>query len=189
MTTYKTSQIQPNENNPRVIRDAKFKKLVKSIKDFPEMLEARPIVINPEGVVLGGNQRLRAAVEAGLKEVPVYVASWDEIKAKEFIIKDNVSYGEWDWDMLANEWDNVSMEDWGLDVWVPEADVDYSILDEEFGDLDEQVSEMKESVKRALQIEFTGEDYAVALELTGKLRKEGVYLGGIIIEALRKCAG
>ena len=189
MNTLKTTQIQPNEDNPRVIRDGKFKKLVQSIKDFPDMLEARPIVVNPDYVVLGGNMRLKACIEAGLKEVPVYVASWDEIKQKEFVIKDNVSYGEWDWDMLANNWDNVSMEQWGLDVWVPEADVDYSILDEEYGELDEAVSEMKESVKRALQIEFTAEDYQQALEATGALRKEGVYIGGIVLEALKQCAG
>jgi ParB-like chromosome segregation protein Spo0J len=189
MNTLKTTAIKPNPDNPRIIRDDKFKQLVKSLTDFPEMLQARPIVVNPENVVLGGNMRLKACIEAGIKEVPVYVATWDEIKQKQFIIKDNVSFGEWDWDMLANEWDNVSIADWGLDVWVPEADVDYSILDEEFGDLDERVTEMKDSVKRALQIEFSADDYALALELTGKLRKQNVYVGGIIIEALSKCAG
>lgn len=183
------SKLKTNPNNPRIIRKDKLDKLVKSLREFPEMLEARPIVVDPDYVVLGGNMRLKAAQLAGLEKVPVYVASWDEAKGKQFVIKDNVSFGEWDWDMLANEWDNVDINDWGLDVWVPEADVDYSILDEEFGDIDEQVSEMKDSVKRALQIEFTADDYAVALELTGRLRKEGVYLGGIVIEALRKCVG
>ncbi len=187
MNTLKTTQIRANSDNPRIIRDAKFKKLVQSIKDFPEMLQARPIVINPDKVVLGGNMRLKACIEAGLKEVPVYEATWDEIKQKEFVIKDNVSYGEWDWDMLANDWDNHAMEKWGLDVWTPETDVDYSVLDEEFGDLDESVREVREGVKRAIQIEFEGDDDAKAVELINTARKEGLYVGEIVIKALTDC--
>ena len=84
------------------------------------MLEARPIVVNPENIVLGGNMRLKACKAAGLKEAPVYVASWEESKANEFIVKDNVGFGEWDWDILANEWDATQLDEWGLDVWTPE---------------------------------------------------------------------
>tara|TARA_R110000787_G_scaffold55416_1_gene127915 strand:+ start:5322 stop:5891 length:570 start_codon:yes stop_codon:yes gene_type:complete len=189
MTTLKINLILPNEDNPRTIRESSFKKLVKSIKDFPEMLEARPIVINPDNVVIGGNMRLAAAKEAGLKEVPVHKVTWAKAKRAEFIIKDNVSYGEWDWDMLANEWDNVKMEEWGLDVWTPETNVDYSILDEEYGALDETVKEMQEGVKRAIQIEFEGDDYTTALTLANGLRKDGVYVGGLLIEAMKKCVG
>jgi ParB-like chromosome segregation protein Spo0J len=98
-----TSKLKTNPNNPRSIRKDQLQKLVKSLREFPEMLEARPIVVDPDFVVLGGNMRLKAAQEAGLKEVPVYVASWEEAKHKEFIIKDNLAFGEWDWDMLANE--------------------------------------------------------------------------------------
>ena len=112
----KVSDIKANPNNPRVIKDDKFDKLVTSIKEFPEMLEARPIVVNPDMVVLGGNMRLKALKAAGVKEAPVYVATWDEIKQKEFIIKDNVGFGEWDWDILANEWDAEELEGWGLDL-------------------------------------------------------------------------
>ena len=112
----KVSDIKSNPNNPRVIKDDKFDKLVTSIKEFPEMLEARPIVVNPDMVVLGGNMRLKALKAAGVKEAPVYVATWDEIKQKEFIIKDNVSFGEWDWDTLANEWDAEELGEWGLDL-------------------------------------------------------------------------
>ena len=108
--------LKANPNNPRVIRDEKFKKLVKSIKEFPEMLEARPIVVNPDMVVLGGNMRLKALREAGVEEAPVYIASWDEVKQRQFIIKDNVGYGEWDWDALANEWDEEELQDWGLEI-------------------------------------------------------------------------
>jgi DNA modification methylase len=114
------SELQENPNNPRIIKDDKFQKLVTSIKEFPEMLEARPIVVNPENIVLGGNMRLKACKAAGLKEAPVYVASWEESKANEFIVKDNVGFGEWDWDILANEWDATQLEEWGLDVWTPE---------------------------------------------------------------------
>jgi hypothetical protein len=117
----KISDIKPNPNNPRVIKDDKFEKLVKSIKEFPKMLEIRPIVINDDMIVLGGNMRLKACKAAGLKEVPIIKASdLTEDEQRQFIIKDNVSGGEWDWDMLANEWDAEQLEAWGLDVPVDE---------------------------------------------------------------------
>lgn len=112
--------LRENPENPRSISGEKFEKLVNSIRQFPEMMEARPIVVDQHNVILGGNMRFKAAKEAGLEEVDVYVASWDEAKNPEFIIKDNVGFGEWDWDMLANEWDAVLLEDWGLDVWQEE---------------------------------------------------------------------
>jgi len=111
------NSIYENKENPRIIKDAKFKKLVQSIKDFPEMLELRPIVVDSNNIVLGGNMRLKACKEAGLKEVPIIVA--DQLtpeQQKEFIIKDNVGFGEWDWDILANEWDAELLDDWGLDL-------------------------------------------------------------------------
>ena len=110
------SQIKPNPNNPRLIKDDKFKKLVQSIKDFPDMLNKRPIVVNKDMIVLGGNMRLKACIEAGMKDVPVIVADWSEEQQREFIIKDNVSGGEWDWDVLANEWDSEQLTEWGLDL-------------------------------------------------------------------------
>ena len=116
MQKVKIAEVKTNPNNPRLIKDDKFKKLVKSIKEFPQMLELRPIVVNDDMIVLGGNMRLKACKEAGLKEVPIIKASdlTDE-QQKEFIVKDNVGFGEWDWDLLANEWDAVQLEDWGLD--------------------------------------------------------------------------
>jgi DNA modification methylase len=109
--------IKSNPNNPRIIKDDKFKKLVQSIIDFPKMLEIRPIVVNDEMVVLGGNMRLKACKEAGLKEIPVIKASdLTPEQQREFIIKDNVGFGEWDWAMLANEWDSDELQDWGLDI-------------------------------------------------------------------------
>ena len=116
MTTTPISRIKPNPNNPRIIKDEKFRKLVQSLKDLPEMAQVRPIVCNQDMVVLGGNMRLKAMKEAGWKEVPVEVVDWDEEKQRQFIIKDNVGFGEWDWDMIANEWDVEQLDAWGLDV-------------------------------------------------------------------------
>jgi DNA modification methylase len=111
------NEIKPNPNNPRLIKDHKFKQLVKSIQDFPQMLELRPIVIDENNMVLGGNMRLKACIEAGLKDVPVKQAKdLTEEQKKEFIVKDNVGYGEWNWDDLANNWDAQELTDWGLDI-------------------------------------------------------------------------
>ena len=113
----KTKDIIPNTENPRIIKDDKFKKLVQSIKDFPEMLEIRPIVVNNEMMILGGNMRLKAIQEIGLKEVPIIKAeNLTEQQQREFLIKDNVGFGEWDWDALANDWDPSELNEWGLDV-------------------------------------------------------------------------
>ncbi len=116
MTFAKTANLRTNPNNPRAIRKDQLNKLVKSLQEFPEMLEARPIVIDKEGTVLGGNMRLKAAQLAGLDEVPVYVREWDEDKDGQFIIKDNVSFGEWDQDMLGNEWEPEQLDEWGLNI-------------------------------------------------------------------------
>ena len=113
----KISDVKINPNNPRLIKDDKFTKLVQSIKDFPEMLEIRPIVVNSDMVVLGGNMRLKACQQAGIKEVPIIIAdNLTEEQQREFLIKDNVSGGEWDWDILANEWDAEQLDEWGLDI-------------------------------------------------------------------------
>ena len=111
------SEIKENAKNPRVIKGYKFEKLVKSIKDFPKMLELRPIVVNEQNIILGGNMRYKAAVEAGLTEVFIVQAKeLTEKQQEEFIIKDNSSFGEWDWDLLANEWEIKELSDWGLDL-------------------------------------------------------------------------
>ena len=112
-------KVKPNKDNPRIIKDEKFVKLVKSIKDFPQMLEIRPIVVNDEMIVLGGNMRLKACKEAGLKKVHIIKAeNLSEEQQKEFIVKDNVGFGEWDWDQITKEWNEEKLEEWGLDVWV-----------------------------------------------------------------------
>jgi DNA modification methylase len=115
--TVKISAVKSNPNNPRIIKDDKFKKLVTSIKEFPQMLDIRPIVVNDEMVVLGGNMRLKACIEAGLKEVSIIKASeLTPEQQNEFIIKDNVGFGEWNWDDLANSWDTEQLTEWGLDI-------------------------------------------------------------------------
>ena len=114
--TIKINEIKLNPNNPRLIKDDKFTKLVQSIKDFPEMLNIRPIVVNDDMVILGGNMRFKACKEAGLKEVPIIKASGlSTEKQREFLIKDNVSGGEWDFELLK-EWDALELENWGLDL-------------------------------------------------------------------------
>ena len=121
----KISQVKNNPNNPRVIKNDDFRKLVKSIKESPWMLQLRSIIVNDDNIVLGGNQRLRACKEAGLKEVYIIKASsLTEEQQREFIVKDNISSGEWDWDALANEFEMQNLNDWGLKLPVQIEDSD-----------------------------------------------------------------
>ena len=156
----KISEIKANPNNPRIIKDDKFAKLVKSIKEFPEMLQIRPIVVNGDMIVLGGNMRLKACKEAGLKEVPVIKANdlTDE-QQREFIIKDNSGFGEWDMDMLANEWSDLALGEWGLDL--PKFDVenlddDFSLPDGEKWDIQTMTftvhKDQQETIEDAISI-------------------------------------
>ena len=130
MEIRKLSEIKPNPNNPRLIKDEKFSKLVESLRSFPEMAEVRPIVVNTDMVILGGNMRYKAMKEAGWKQVPVEVVDWPEDKQREFIIKDNVGFGEWDWNDLANNWNSEDLDKWGLDV--PGVDMDADGLGTDF---------------------------------------------------------
>ena len=117
MKLVKINSIKTNPKNPRLIKDDKFKKLVKSIQEFPQMLELRPIVVDENNIILGGNMRYKACIEAGLKEIYILKAEdLTEQQKDEFIVKDNVGFGEWDWDILANEWDTEKLQDWGLDL-------------------------------------------------------------------------
>ena len=187
----KISKLKSNPSNPRVIKDEKFKKLVKSLQDFPEMMEKRPMVcvtdVDGKLYPLGGNMRLRAIQELGIKEIPdtwvMMADDWTEDKRREFTIKDNVGFGEWEWDQLANEWDAELLVDWGLDVWQQAEEPDYSILDEE--DVDGQLRDMAGGVKKAIQIEFEPEHYEEAYELVKYWREQGGYVGGMIMEFLK----
>lgn len=180
----KLSEIKSNPNNPRIIKDDKFRKLVNSIQEFPKMLEIRPIVVNSDMIVLGGNMRLKACKEAGLKEVPIIFADdLTEDEQKQFIIKDNVGFGEWDWDMLANEWEPELLNEWGLEVPNWGETPDYDILDDE--EAADQLEDMTSGVKRAIQIEFDLEHYDEANELVKFWREQGAYVGSMIIEHLK----
>jgi ParB-like chromosome segregation protein Spo0J len=177
-------EVIPNQSNPRIIKDDKFKKLVQSIKDFPQMLELRPIVVDIHMVVLGGNMRLKACQAAGLVEVPIIVAeNLTHAQRQEFIIKDNVGFGEWDWDILANEWEAADLDKWGLDVWQPAQEPDYSILDDE--DLSDELADMESGVKKAIQIEFEAEHYEHAQALVKFWREREAYIGGMVMEYLK----
>ena len=152
----KIHKIKSNPNNPRLIKDVKFKKLVKSIKEFPEMLKLRPIVVDEKNIILGGNMRHKACIEAGLKEI--YVIQADELtdkQKKEFIIKDNVGFGEWDWDLLANDWKNDKLNEWGLDVW---EDKDYDV--EDFFTEEQEKDEQYKII-----LDYTKEEYDQLIEI------------------------
>jgi len=141
------SKIKSNDSNPRFIKDDKFKKLVKSIKSFPEMLEKRPIIVDENLIVLGGNMRLKACKEAGLKEVFIDIAEgWTDKQKNEFIIKDNVGFGEWDWDILANEWDADLLEEWGLDGFPFETEEEIEAEEKEDVDLSDKIEETFEVI-------------------------------------------
>ncbi|QDP52939.1 MAG: hypothetical protein Tp165SUR256671_20 [Prokaryotic dsDNA virus sp.] len=152
----KIYKIKTNPKNPRIIKNDKYKKLVKSIQEFPEMLKLRPIVVDENMMVLGGNMRLKACKEAGMKEVWIDIAEGltDEQK-DEFIVKDNVGFGEWEWDMLANEWDSVKLAEWGLDVWQNE--------DDKF---DSDVNDISDNI---------GEEFRVEVELKSENEQQQLY--------------
>jgi ParB-like chromosome segregation protein Spo0J len=144
------------------------------------MLDIRPIVVNSDMVVLGGNMRLKACKEAGLKQVPIIIAdNLTEDQQREFLIKDNVSGGEWDWALLQ-DWDSQQLSEWGLDVPQFASEVDYSILDED--DVSQQLEDMTDGVKKAIQIEFEAEHYEEAYSLVKFWRERDAYVGGMIME-------
>ena len=184
----KITDVKPNPKNPRIIKDGKFRKLVQSIQEFPDMLNKRPLIVftdvDGKYVVLGGNMRLKALKELKYESVPVIVADeWTEEQKHEFLIKDNVGFGEWDWDSLANEWDVEKLDSWGLNVPEFSNEVDYSILDDE--DLADDLLDMANGVKKAIQIEFEAEHYESAYELVKFWREREAYVGGMIMEYLK----
>ena len=151
------NEIKPNPSNPRIIKDDKFKKLVKSIQDFPQMLELRPIVIDENNIVLGGNMRLKACIEAGLKDVPVKQAKdLTQQQKNEFIIKDNVGFGEWDWDDLANNWNDEEVIEWGLDI--PNFDTG------SFADQNKELSLDDVTDSMSINLKYTEEQYYIVKE-------------------------
>ena len=164
--------ILPNPSNPRIIKDYKFKKLVKSIQEFPQMLELRPIVVDSNMVVLGGNMRLKACIAAGLKEVPIIVADQlTDAQKDEFIIKDNVGFGEWDWDLLANEWEVKDLFNWGVDI--PSAYFDDDKEPEFDKDmLDEALDGYINSKVKQITLYFDNQQYEYVLNKLEQIAKE-----------------
>jgi len=155
----KLSQIKPNDKNPRLIKDAKFEKLKQSIKDFPKMMELRPIIIDDANVILGGNMRYRALKALEYKEIPdnwvLKASELTEEQKQRFIISDNVGFGEWDWDILANEWEVSELEEWGLDL--PFADGTENKND--YSDKNKEIDTDEFSDKMQLTFELTSDEY------------------------------
>jgi hypothetical protein len=178
-------KVKNNPNNPRVIKDFKFKKLVKSIKEFPEMLKLRPIVVDENNIILGGNMRYKACLE--LKHDTIWAVQADDLtekQKKQFVIKDNAGFGEWDWDILANDWDTKDLKDWGIDVWQPEEAVDYSVLDDI--DLDDEIQTMFEQTKKSIILEFSTEQYENEVkDLYEKLKAKDVSMSKLFLLALQ----
>jgi ParB-like chromosome segregation protein Spo0J len=157
----KISEIKTNPKNPRLIKDDKFKKLVNSIQEFPQMLELRPIVVDENNIVLGGNMRLKACIEIGLKEIFIVKAEdLTEEQKDEFIVKDNVGFGEWDWDILANEWDTEKLQDWGLDIPI-------------FMDDETELKDLSSTIDNLYRIEIVCKDEEHQENSYNKLIEEG----------------
>lgn len=180
----KISEVKKNPDNPRLIKDYKYQKLVRSLKDFPKMLELRPIVVNKDMVILGGNMRYRASVDAGLKEVWIKIAELTPEQEKEFIIKDNSSFGEWDWDTLANEWDIQELKDWGLDLPTVYFDDDEEPkFDEE--ELSQELDAYINANIKQIVLHYNTEDYEAMMENLETLKeKESVEDNSKLIKKL-----
>jgi len=167
------NEVKPNPKNPRIIKDGKFKKLVKSIQKFPDMLNKRPLIVftdvDGKYCVLGGNMRLKALNELKYTEIPVIIADeWNEEQKAEFLIKDNVGFGEWDWDQLANEWDAEKLDDWGLDIPIyfndsDELGTEFSLPDGDKAPFQQMTftlaDEQAEQIKNAITDIKTTEEY------------------------------
>ena len=177
MELVKIGKVKPNKDNPRFIKEDKFKKLVKSIKEFPEMLKLRPIVVNKDMIVLGGNMRLKACAEAGLKEVYILKAEGlTEEQEREFIVKDNVGFGEWDWDILGNEWDALQLQEWGLEGF-PFEEVELDAVEGE--------EEEENETHKTISIAFPLKNYEEANTLINYWKEQGMCVGTILHKLLK----
>lgn len=170
----KISELRAHEANPRTITTRKFEFLKQSIQEFPDMLAIRPIIVDVQNRILCGNMRFRACLDLGMTEIPVKKIEISEERAKELMVKDNLSYGDWDWDALDFNWDISKVEQ-----WLGKEHVDYSAIDD-YQDVLAEVEEFYNGVKKAIQIEV-GEKYDEAKDLERKCREIGVYIGGAFI--------
>ncbi len=168
MKKIEIKKLKPNPNNPRSINKTKFERLKKSITEFPKMLELRPIVVDENFVVLGGNMRLKALKDLGIKET-FYIQQKDltDEQKKQFVIKDNASFGDWDWDILANEWNNKDLLDWGIDVWQPEEEEEKEIEKDAFAD---QIDTYINAQIKQIVLYYNNEEYETALNNLEEIR-------------------
>ena len=170
----------PAPYNPRQSTAKQEQHLKESLEKFGLV---EPIIYNKQtGYIVGGHFRVRELKKLGIKEVECVIVDLNEADEKELNIRLNANTGGWDWDTLANDWEADQLSDWGLDVWKQETNVDYSILDDE--DVSEQLSDMTDGVKKAIQIEFEAEHYEEAFALVKYWRGRKAYVGGMIIEYL-----
>lgn len=184
-------KIVANPNNPRTIKDHKFKQLVQSIKDFPEMLEFRNIIVDEGMMILGGNMRYKACQEAGLKNLEVMIVhGLTEEQKKEFVIKDNVNYGVWDWDELANKWNADLLNDWGLSVWSPQiaSNVeDYVPVADDSPEVEEEPEEESEYIpSTSVMVEFELQDYKPAHAAYERAKKAEANIPLLFVNELKK---
>lgn len=180
----KLKLLKPNPDNPRVIRDSNFKKLLQSLQDFPEMLELREVVVDEDYVILGGNQRYTALKELGVEDVPVVqVFGLTDERKKEFVIKDNVNYGVWDWDVLGNLYEPEDLKSYGLNVWQPQEAEDEMEYDFE---VEKPAKEKEPGDKPVVYIvEFDINDYPAAFQLSKEITDLGGSIGDILVKVLK----
>lgn len=186
---FNTGQIEGLSKNPRIIRDEKYSSLLESLKADPEMMDLNELWVVPfedKYVVIAGNMRLKGCRELKWKEIPCKIipAKTTAAKLRSYAIKHNVSFGEWEWNELGQEWSNEELNSFGLDAWKPEEDIDYSILDDD-AEADETLESMSTGVKKAIQIEFESDHYEEAKSLVKFFREMDAYIGALFIEKLR----
>lgn len=169
-------ELVPLSENPRIIDTYKYQTLVASMRDFPEMSRIRPLLVNLQGEILCGNMRYKAALELGWSDISVIYVDLPKEKQDELVIKDNISYGDWDDQLLETYWDKSDYEKWlGIEK------IDYSLLDYE--DLTPDLDNMTGGVRKAISVEM-GTYSAEVKELVKQARKKGLYIGAIFYQAL-----
>lgn len=184
----KLSDIKPNPRNPRTITEDKLDKLKKSIEEMPKGLSIKPMIVDENNIIIGGNQRYLALLELGYDEIPdnwvKKVIDLTEDEKKRFLIVDNVSFGEWDWGLISEDFDLDDLDSWGLDVVSFSSEVDYGILD--YVDITEEVEDMKKAVKRGIMLDFDSIYYSEAQDLFKYYRSKKIDLGVLIINLLKQ---
>lgn len=174
-----TADLKPHEGNPRTITTRKFEFLKESIREFPDMLSLRPIIVDMQNRILCGNMRYRACVDLGITELLVKRVDIPEERARELMVKDNLSYGDWDWDVLDFNWDMTKVE-----KWLGKEQIDYSAIDE-YEEIAAGVQEFYDGVKKAIQIDVSL-NYDEAKDLERQCREIGIYIGGAFISFAEK---